>query len=88
MMTAQTLRKAGWSLAAALLLAPAIAMQFTREMNWGAGDFVAAALIIGGIGLGLEAAARLQGRTRVIVGALAVLAGLAVWAELAVGILD
>lgn len=88
MMTAPTLRKAGWSLAAALLLAPAIAMQFTSEMNWGPGDFVAAALIIGGIGLGLELAARLQGRTRVIMGALAVLAGLAVWAELAVGILD
>lgn len=88
MMTSPTLRKAGWSLAAALLLAPAIAMQFTSEMNWGPGDFVAAALIIGGIGLGLELAARLQGRTRVIMGALAVLAGLAVWAELAVGILD
>ncbi|MEN9933134.1 MAG: hypothetical protein RIS17_1707 [Pseudomonadota bacterium] len=88
MMSAPTIRKAGWSLAAALLLAPAIAMQLTSEMNWGPGDFVAAALIIGGIGLGLEGAARLQGRTRLIAGALAVMAGLAVWAELAVGILD
>ncbi len=88
MLTAPTIRKAGWSLAAGLLLVPAIAMQVTSEMNWGPGDFIAAALIIGGIGLGLEIAARLQGRTRIIAGGLAVLTGLAVWAELAVGILD
>lgn len=88
MMTAPTIRKAGWSFAAALLLAPAIAMLFTSEMNWGPGDFVAAALIIGAIGVGLEAAARLRGRTRFIAAGAAVLIGLLVWVELAVGIFD
>lgn len=55
-----TLHKAGLSLAAALLLLPAIAMLFTNEMSWGPGDFLAAALILGGVGLGLEGAARLR----------------------------
>lgn len=81
-----SLRTAGWGLAATLLLLPAIAMAFTREVNWGPEDFLAAAIILGGVGLGLEGAARLQGRARRAV-ALAVLAtGALVWIELAVGI--
>lgn len=85
-MHAPTLRKAGWSLAAALLLAPAVAMTFSREMNWGPGDFLAAALIIGTVGAGLEGAARLQGRARLAVAVAALALGFLVWLELAVGI--
>ena len=49
-----TVRKVMWSIIAALLLAPLIAMQFTREVAWTGFDFVAAgALLIGG-GLAYE----------------------------------
>lgn len=86
-LTAQTIRNTGWSLAAALLALPAIAMQFTSEMNWGPGDFLAAALLLGTTGIVLEIAAALPRRQwwRVgTVGGIAML--LLVWAELAVGI--
>lgn len=86
-MNAQRVRIAGWSTAAALLAAPAIAMQFTREVAWGPEDFLIAAVFICGVGLGLELAARLKRpRDRALL-ALAVTAGaLLAWAELAVGI--
>ncbi len=48
------LRIAGWSIAAALLVAPAIAMHFTDEVDWTAGDFAFAAIMIGGFGLLVE----------------------------------
>lgn len=86
-LTAPMIRKAGWSLAASLLLLPAIAMQFTAEMNWGPGDFLAAALLLGTTGVILEIVAvlpRRQWRTMGMLGGLAML--LLVWAELAVGI--
>jgi hypothetical protein len=51
-------RLAGWGFALALLLMPAIAMQISREWNWGPGDFLVAALLIGGVGLGVEWAVR------------------------------
>lgn len=81
-------RIAGWGLAALLLLAPAVAMQFTREVNWRPGDFVVAAGLIGVTGIGLELVARAQlGTARRLAIAGAVLAvPLIVWAELAVGI--
>jgi hypothetical protein len=44
----------GWGFALALLLTPAIAMQISHEWNWGPGDFLVAALLIGGVGLGVE----------------------------------
>ena len=47
-----------WSAALVLLLVPLIAMQFTGEVNWTVGDFLFAALIIGGAGLAYELAAR------------------------------
>ena len=86
-LTAPMIRKAGWSLAASLLLLPAIAMQFTAEMNWGPGDFLAAALLLGTTGIVLEIVAvlpRRKWRTMGTLGGLAML--LLVWAELAVGI--
>ena len=81
-------RLTGWSLAAALLLAPLVAMQFTSAVNWGAEDFLAAALLLGGAGLALEATVRLvRGTVPRIAIALAILFVFAlIWAELAVGI--
>ncbi|WP_374590120.1 hypothetical protein [Novosphingobium sp.] len=85
-----TARAVLWSLFAAVLIVPAVAMQFTAEVNWGPGDFVAAAGLLGLTGLGLELAARAQmGRTaRLAASGLVVLALLVVWAELAVGLFD
>ena len=51
-------RLAGWGFAAVLLLIPAIAMQVSGEWHWGPGDFLVAALLIGGVGLGVEWAVR------------------------------
>lgn len=51
-------RAAGWSLAALLLLLPLAAMQVSAEMNWTAGDFIVAALMIGVVGLAIELAVR------------------------------
>jgi hypothetical protein len=44
----------GWGLAASLVLAPAVAMQFTDEVRWGPLDFTFAITLIGGVGLALE----------------------------------
>lgn len=86
-LTTPSPRTLGWSLAAAILLAPAIAMAFTREVNWGPGDFAVAALLLGLTGLGLEVAARLpRRRWRGRAALLVVVALLLIWAELAVGI--
>jgi hypothetical protein len=77
-----------WSAIAALLLLPVVAMQFTREVNWGAEDFaMAAALLIGGGGL-YEVVARLtrDSRRRTAIGIALVAAVLLIWAEAAVGI--
>jgi hypothetical protein len=81
-------RLIGWLLAAALLISPLFAMQFSSEVNWGAEDFMAAALLLGGAGLALEATMRLVRGTapRIVLG-LTILGVLAlIWAELAVGI--
>lgn len=84
-----TPRQMAWSLAAALLVAPAIAMLFTREVNWGAEDFAALALLIGVGGLAVELAMRFGRKPvhRAMLLAAIALALLLVWAELAVGIL-
>ncbi|MFM5907300.1 MAG: hypothetical protein ACKOPO_06920 [Novosphingobium sp.] len=84
------LRLALWAFAGLLLLLPAVAMQFTREVNWGAEDFAAAALLIGGAGLGVELAVRfIRARRAMALTIAAILLALAlVWAELAVGIFN
>jgi hypothetical protein len=84
---AASIRRTGWSLAAAILALPALAMQFSTEVNWGPEDFLAAALLLGITGLGLEVAAALPRRRWRGRAAMVVLAALLlVWAELAVGI--
>lgn len=72
----------------ALLLLPAVAMQFTREVQWGPGDFLAAGGLLFLTGAAMVLAHRLA-RSRpqrvALVSALA-LALVLVWAELAVGV--
>ena len=52
------LRVAGWGGAAIVLLLPAVAMRFTREVDWSLSDFVVMAALLGGSGLLLELATR------------------------------
>lgn len=47
-----------WGAVAALLALPAVAMNFTDEVNWTASDFVFAAVMLGGTGLLLELTVR------------------------------
>lgn len=75
---------------AMILLAPLVAMQFTRQVAWTGGDFAAAALLLAGAGLACLRTARRAARWRpwqrvAAVGALA-LAFSALWVELAVGV--
>ncbi|HEX8839066.1 MAG TPA: hypothetical protein VF750_01200 [Sphingomicrobium sp.] len=81
-------RMIGWGTAAALLVAPFVAMQFTREVNWTGSDFVVFGLMLLAVGIPLELAARYSGnRTYLAAAALALLgAFLVTWANLAVGI--
>lgn len=74
--------------AIALLLAPAIAMRFTREVVWTAGDFIVAGALLFGTVLAVERVLRkVPGRTaRIAACAIVVLVLLVVWAELAVGL--
>ena len=79
-----------WGLAGALLLLPAVAMQFTRDVQWTAFDFgVFGAMLLAACGA-YEFAAWRSGNTvyRAAAG-LAVLSGfLLTWINLAVGIID
>ena len=82
------LRQTGWAAVALVMLAPAVAMQFTREVDWTATDFVfAGVLLIGGAGLIELVAWRVRnpviriGFALFVVGVVAV-----IWAEAAVGI--
>jgi len=82
-------RIAGWGFAAALIVTPAVAMQFTSEVKWTALDFVFAAVMIGGTGLLIELAVRASGKWSYRGGALLALAAafLLIWINGAVGII-
>jgi hypothetical protein len=54
-------RVAGWGAAALILLTPLVAMQFTSEVNWTGFDFAFMAVMLGGVGLGVELAFRKSG---------------------------
>ncbi len=73
---------------AAILMVPLLAMQYTKEVNWGIGDFVAAGALLFGAGMAyFLATRRTRGALQKFVVAVLVLAVLAtVWAELAVGL--
>jgi len=79
----------GWGLAAALLLLPLVAMQFTSEVNWSAADFVFAAVMFALVGGTFELAFRKSGNLCYRGGvAVAVAASfLLVWINGAVGII-
>ena len=88
--TTRILRIAGWSTAALLLLAPAIAMQFEGNgVNWTAGDFVFAAVIFGIVGGLFELTARASANFayRIAVVLAVASAFLQIWINLAVGII-
>lgn len=82
-------RKAMWGGAAALLLAPAVAMQFTTEVQWDETDFLAMGLLFaaacGTVELGARASAHWAYRAGVALAALTVF--LLIWINLAVGII-
>lgn len=78
-----------WGGAAALLLLPWVAMQFTSEVDWTGFDFVAMGLMLGSVCLVFELAVRVARTNVYVVGAgVAVVTGfLLTWINLAVGII-
>ncbi|MDG6080162.1 hypothetical protein E3U23_13285 [Erythrobacter litoralis] len=82
-------RIAGWASAAGLLALPAVAMLLTGGVDWTVGDFAAAGLLLGSLGIGLELALRTSRSWPRFLG-IALAAGtafLTVWSNLAIGIL-
>lgn len=75
---------------AIILLIPAIAMQFTTEVNWTIGDFIAAGVLLLGTGFLIDLVIRKIKSTYVKMGlsALLFLALIFVWLELAVGVFN
>lgn len=78
-----------WGAAALLLLLPAVAMQFTGEVNWTASDFVVMGAMLAIACGAYEVVARMSANTsyRAAVGIAIVAAFLTVWVNLAVGML-
>lgn len=78
----------GWGTIATLIILPAVAMQFTTEVNWTLADFAFAIAMLGGVGLAFEMAVRANGSWAYRGGAATALcAGLfLLWGNAAVGI--
>lgn len=74
--------------AAAVMIVPAVAMQFTNEVAWGPEDFGAAAVLMGGAWLTAEFILRFVApmANKVIAISLITVSALAIWAHLAVGL--
>ncbi|MGN3973423.1 hypothetical protein [Tsuneonella sp. SYSU-LHT278] len=87
--TERFLRIAGWIAVAMLLALPAIAMQFTDEVDWSTGDFIVAGSVLVIVGGMLELAARASRNLSFRVGAVAAVACgfLQLWINAAVGII-
>jgi hypothetical protein len=81
-------RAIGWGGAVALLALPFIAMQFTRDVVWTFGDFIAFGVMLLMVGIPLELAVRASRNWSYRGGALLALLGMffTIWANLAVGI--
>jgi hypothetical protein len=81
-------RMLGWGAAIVLLLAPLVAMRFTSEVNWTAGDFIFAGILFALIGGAFELAVWASRNRAYRAGAALALLGafLTIWANLAVGI--
>lgn len=71
-----------------VLLIPLVAMQFSDDVQWTVGDFVAAGVLLTGVGLAFELFVRKVSdrRHRLVLTVLLGLALVYLWAELAVGI--
>lgn len=82
-------RIAAWAMAAALMLLPLIAMQFTDEVNWNAADFVVFGTLLAGVGGTLELAAWKTANTayRAAVAVALAAAFILIWMNGAVGII-
>jgi len=78
-----------WGTAALLLLLPAVAMQFTGEVDWTASDFIVMGVMLSAACGAYELATWLSGNTayRAAFGIAVVTGFLLVWVNLAVGIL-
>jgi hypothetical protein len=78
-----------WGGAAFLLLLPAIAMRFTAEVDWDAGDFAVMGIMLGSVCLAYELALRVaRSHVYVVAAGIAVVNGfLITWSNLAVGII-
>lgn len=84
----KVLRIVGWSAVALMMLAPAVAMRFTDEVNWTASDFFLAGVLLISGGAVIELVARrVRNRVTRIGFALLVVGVVAlIWIEGAVGI--
>ena len=78
-------RVAGWGFALLVFLAPLIAMQFTDEVTWGAGDFLVFGAMLIVAGLGIELTVRMTPGTgkRILRGAGILAVFIVVWVVLA-----
>ena len=82
-------RIAGWSIPVLLLMLPAVAMQFTSEVDWSVADFSIAAVLFGSVGLTFELIVRTSDSLSYRFGAgLAVISAfLTIWVNGAVGMI-
>lgn len=77
-----------WGAAALLLFAPAVAMPFTAEVNWGPADFALFAALLFSACAAYEVALRITAARawRTAIGVAIATAFLLTWAHLAVGV--
>ena len=82
-------RIAGWGALLALLSLPAVAMQFTRDVDWTGSDFIFAAILLGLLGGGIELAFRVgrSGKQAAAIALFTLLSFLTLWSNMAVGII-
>jgi len=78
-----------WTLAGLLLAAPWVAMRFSTTVAWDALDFLVFGALLGLAGGLVEIAVRISRSRRFVIAAVLVVGAcfLAIWAELAVGII-
>ena len=71
-----------------ILLLPLVAMQFSDDVVWSAGDFIVAGALLFGTGIAFELLARRTSSPvrRAVLGVVLLAALLFVWAQLAVGV--
>jgi hypothetical protein len=87
-MTQNQISASIYSLAALILLAPLVAMQFTTEVNWSLFDFTAAGTLLFSTAIACDITIRKVrplGKSILLCGII-LLVLLIIWAELAVGI--